>query len=656
MRIKKTSSNTRRTFSIPDILSPERPPVNCEVKGDKMVSRPAFISKTESPVYRDSGIEGDECYPVVSECEVYLFGRLGRVVINVRDNLLGNLIFEMKLVYPEGDSTSIGSIEFSRSPNGEMGYPTSYTVFSGRPMMGAGIYFLCRQEYSGESEDFYRMMELSTDLTYWRMLTESDMYLPTLLANGRGDAWYRAAPYGEPLDLPDPIAPQSRNLLSSAFYSYFTTDSASVWFTLPEEALDEATVTAEFLYVGDIYRFTAMSGEEISNELDVDGTRVVMKVSRERGDICFIDDTGAEFPLPYGRRLNNLKVTAYKTRSEDVSAVCSMSNCLGITSSVSTGRSDMTVFYGSKTSPSVMLWNSPAHPLYFPAESRLSLGENGVIIDRVISSGRTLFAFKEDKVFVSETAQYKGEEKVFDDEGFAEKVGEYEILFRKALSLPSTPLAKSICRSGEGVVFTDLDGEVYEFKGSAFKRLYGISEPIDATAFALTDKDRYCLFCGKTAFVLSADDSGKIRLYKWNFDEDIAGGFSYMGKILLLGLARRGAEVTLFPVLFGEGGADTVCTDEGQSLVPITAEISLRPFNTPAPMRFLSLYIEGDGEVLLTVFEGGKIKKSERMTLKRGGKKIFCGFRAKKPEIRLSFSGDFSAVSLTADYLTQNII
>ena len=656
MRIIKASSKSRRTYSLADILNPDRPPVNCEIKGDGIVNRPAFVSKTDCPIYKDSGIEGDETYPVVTECEVYLFGRLGRVVINVRDSLLGNLIFEMKLVYPDGEVTDIGSIEFSRSPNGDMGYPSSYTIFSGRPMKGAGIYFFCRQEYSGGSEDFYRIMELSEDLTYWRMLTESDMYLPTLLANGRGDAWYRAAPYGEPLDLPDPIAPQSRNLLSAAFNSCFTTDSASAWFILPEENLDEATVTAEFLYVGDIYRFTVPSGEDTSNELNVDGTNVVMKVSRERGDICFIADTGAEFPLPYGRRLNNLKITAYKTRKEDLAAVCSMGSCIGITSSVSTGESDMTVFYGSGLNPSVMLWNSPAHPLYFPAESRLSLGENGVMLDRIISSGRTLFAFKEDKVFISETAQYKGEERVFDEEGYAKKIGDYEISFKKALSLPSIPIKSSICLYGDRITFTDTEGDIYGLYGSAFKRLHSIPEAIDGSAFALTDKERYLLFGKKAAFVLSTDDSGNSRLYKWSFSENIMGGFSYMGKILLLGLARKGAEATLFPVLLQRGGADVVYADEGEATLPISSELSVYPFDTPEPKRFLSLYLAGDGEAVLTASENGIIRKSERITLKRGGKKVFCGFRAKKPEIRLSFSGVFSATTLTADRLTLSII
>ena len=655
MRIKKTLSKKRLTVSPTEVLSPEGLPVNCEIKGDKIVNRPAFVSKTESPVYRDIGAEGDESYPVVTECEVYLEGRLGRIVVNVRDNLLGNLIFEMKLVYPEGDSTPLGSIEFARSPNGDTGYPTSFTVFSGRSKTGAGIYFLCRQEYSGESEDFYRIMELSEDRSYWRMLTESDMFVPVLLANGRGDGWYRAAPYGEPLELPDPISPQSRNMLSSAFYSYFTTDSTSAWFTLPEENLDDAAVTAEFLYVGDIYRFAVKAGEEISNELDVDGTNVVMKVSRERGDLCFIAQSGAEFPLPYGRRLNNLKITAYKTRKEDLLAVCSARNCLGITSSVSNGESDMTVFYGGRLNPSVMFWNSPVNPLYFPAESRLSLGENGVMLDRILSRGKTLFAFKEDKVFISETAQYKGEERVFDDEGFARKVGSYEILFKKALSLPSTPIPKSICSYGERVVFADLYGDIYGLEGSEFKRLYSLPTGIDGSAFALTDKRRYLLFYGKTAFVLT-NDGGKSRLYKWSFDENILGGFSYMGRLLLLGLMRKGAEVTLFPVLLTEDGEDRVSSEEGERRAQISAELSVTPFKPPEQKRLLSLYAEGEGETVITVFENGKTVKSERTVLKRGGKKIFCGFKGKRPEIKLSFSGAFSLVSLTAEYATLNII
>ncbi len=654
MRFLKTASKNRRLQGAVSDMLTDRPILNGRVEKGKILCRPAFISRPDIPVYCDNGADSDETYPVITDCSVYLFGRLGRVIINVRDNLMGNLIFEMRLVYPEGDSLELGRIEFTRSGSGETGYPSAYTVFSGSPVRGSGIFFTCRQQYSGGSEDFCRIMELSEDLSTWIMLSSDSTYVPTVLANGRGDAWYRAAPYGELLDLPEPVKPQSRNLISDAFYSYFTTDSVSVWYTLPESGLDEAMVSAELYYQGNDYLFEVYPYTDASEGTDIDGTEVVMLVNRERGDICFKSADGRDFALPYGGRLNNLKITAYKNRPDDLLRVCSATGCVGITSSVSTGESEVTVFYGGSLRPADLLWNSPLHPLYFPADSRLSLGDGEAAVDRLILRDKTLYAFKEDRAFLSETVQFKGEDKIFTEDGEAKNTSGYEIAFKKAVSLPARPQKESVCLFGTGVIFADSLGGVYTLKDSVTERVYD-TDRVGECRFAVTSGDRYLLFGETDAEVLEKDGKGGFYTYRWSFEENIVGGFSYLGRILLLGLRRRDAEAMLFPVLSGSGGEDSVLSSDLTATDrQIIGSVSLAPFDTPEAKRLYGIFLEGEGEALIEIADGQKSLKKERLTLKRGGGVTALGLTARRPVITLGFKGGFSVESIALCYRIQN--
>ncbi len=655
--IKSSDSLKHYSVSASELVSEEASLINGIVDGGGIHSRPAFESRVDAPIYADNGMDADETFPVITESSIFYKGRFGRVIINVRNNLIGNLVFEMRLVHPEGDSLDLGRIEFSRSNNGDMGYPQTYTVFSGTPIRGSGVFFICRQTYSGDSPDFYRIMELSSDLESWIMLGSESMYVPTLLANGRGDGYFRAAPYGELLDLPDPIHPQSRNLISSAFDSYFTTDSTSVWFTLPEAGLDNATVECQFTYIGHIYEFTVYPDAEVSEGIDVDGFEVIMMVDREMGEICFKTTEGRDFALPYAGKLNNLWVRAYKTSENDLKRVGSMSGCIGLSSSVSTGESDVTLFYGNQHFPSEMIWNSPLHPMYFPADNHLALGDGGVPIDRITVKDKVIFAFKENRIFLSETGMFEGDDKIISEEGIAKKVSDYKITFKKSLSTPAAPIGSSICVTEDGICFADRKGNIYRLKtsgGHICERLCRVSDMPGEGVFALADKNRYMLFGGKGAFVLEKDKNGKLWFYNWNFAENILGGFSYLGNILLVGLIRNGVEAMLFPILPSAGCEDKkAAVKDGRittEACPIKLEAELLPVSTPYKKRLYRLFAEGEGELQISFFENDKRLKTERLSLKRGGGAINAGIIARRPKLVLSAEGDFSVRSICIDY------
>ncbi len=658
--VKKEVPLKRYHASAGDIISDKSPLVNGVLREEEIACRPAFISKPEAPIYYDDGIEFDENYPVDTGCSVYYLGRFGRVIINVRDNLMGNFVFDMRLVYTEGDSLSLGQIAFSRSNSGVMGYPEAYTVFSGKPIKGCGIFFTCHLTYGGLSEDVYQIMELSSDRTVWKLINDDDVYIPTLLANGRGEAWFRAAPYGELLDLPDPIVPQSRNILSAGFYSYFTTDSTSLWYALPESGLDDAAIHGEYTYMGTVYTFTIEAGKTTSAGVTIDGNTIVMVASRIRGEFWFRNEAGNGFPLPFGGKQNNLKITAFKTHPEDIKKLCSMSKSTAISSSVSRGENDVVLLYGSRFYPSEMIWNSPLNPTYFPAENHLSLGDSEVALENITLKDRTIFAFKENRMFLSETLPFEGDGKIFSEDGIAKNISDYKITVKKVVNTHSSPLPQSIQLFGEDIFYSD-GSDIYRFKtvGNGFEKLFSVSGEGEAV-FATADKERYCLFFEKGAIVCERDEKRRFVFYRWNFEENILGGFSYLGKTLLFGLIRKEVEAMLFPVVMEEGGKDRKAVLKDGTItfedIPISSEVELIPQFSPIRKRFYKIFVEGSGEVDLSVFEENKKLKSERVSLKRGGGLCLCGFVAKRPRVRLGFKDDFHIRSLSVDYRVQNLL
>ena len=72
--------------------------------------------------------------------------------------------------------------------------------------------------------------ELSSDRKSWILLTESLIYTPLILANGRGEAYHNAEVSGRALSLPAPLFFESKNMLNPRFKAAYTTDGASYGF------------------------------------------------------------------------------------------------------------------------------------------------------------------------------------------------------------------------------------------------------------------------------------------------------------------------------------------------------------------------------------------------------------------------------------------
>ena len=97
--------------------------------------------------------------------------------------------------------------------------------------------------------------ELSFETGSWDLLSESDIYTPTVLEFGRGEHYHFAEIQGRELNLPSPTLPERKNLLGPRFTARYTTDGASFGFTLPYSALDESVISARLSLKGKTYEF-----------------------------------------------------------------------------------------------------------------------------------------------------------------------------------------------------------------------------------------------------------------------------------------------------------------------------------------------------------------------------------------------------------------
>lgn len=626
---------------------------NCLLKDGSIKVREGLFCDTDTQIFRRDNTVAEMSF-ICTDCYLYLDGRYGRVAVSVSDNLMGNIVYNMRLVFADGDVQDIGIIEFTRTSADQMGYPVSFTVFRGKATTGCGIYFISRQVYGGDIADFVRVMELNSSMDRWSLLSDSEIYKPILLANGRGEKYHSAQPLGEFLKLPDPVNPESPNLLCGGFYAYYTSDSASNKFMLPSKNLDNTSVICEVTVGDNIYKWVVPEGCLTSEMIEAEGQEVSVLCERDTGLVAFYKSDGSEWAPPYTGKMNGIRVTAYKTDADDVIKVASMSSCLRLDGNTTSDGSGITAFYGSVLHPSAVILNSPDAPLYFPKSSQYLLGETVQKTEKLEVIGNHLFAFKENEVYSARVNQYKGVSQKVTDIGAEENTGAYSLTFRKEITLTQKPNIQSIAVLGGNIIYVSLSGEIWRVSGTSSFKAEKIGSIEQTQGFAVICRDTYLLVDGNTATSMQITDKGCI-LGKWHFPENITAGISYLGNTALFAELFQGNEYIIYPLRFC-GDTDTrLCIENGLVSVAekkIDAGCRIGLFlPSYAKRRIFKVRADGQGEQInLTLYDKDNRLLSRKGAFLKGSAYFLCGCHSLMPEAVFDFAYGTEIDGIAVEY------
>ncbi len=627
--------------------------INCSYKDRQVVCREGFDCDLYNPIYRSDFSPYTENELVLTECYLYIRGKYGRVAVSKADNLMGSVIFFMKIVFIDGEVLDIGSIEFNRVTFDAFGYPDSFIVFSGKATKGCGIYFISRQIYGGDYEDFVRVMELDKDMENWTLLDDSEIYAPVLLVNGRGESYYFSSTYGVYLDLPNPISLQSRNLLTGRFISYYTSDDVSFAFSLPQNELDDSLIKCSFEQSGSVTEWKIFSGEENSEQVDLDGQKIVMLCDRKNGRVYFKTASGMDFGLPYTGQLNNIKIEACKTNLADKIKVASMNVCHPLSSDSGKTENKVSAFYGGYLHPSTILLNSPKNPLYFPQSSQYSLGENEKGITKILFKDQNILAFKEDGLFTAMVKISADTQELNLNAEIKKTADGYNLSFKKVIDFPCEPLPKSIGKLGSDIVFVNTNREILKLTKTWEIETIGKTKT-DADGFGISCGNRYIYFYGEGATVVEGES-----VSSWALPSNIVGGFAYLDKLVLFSSLYENGVYILYPVwVSGNLDRKVIISDTVAKKIEseITAECSFYPFKKEdGCVKISKIRIDGQTDnITVTLSDKEGRRQKSRVSLYKGKTVFTNGFTGYNPKLTLNFSsGKIEGVAV--EYHTLNI-
>ena len=628
--------------------------VNCTLKDGQIRTRKGLTATGHrlgtyfDSNWFDTNLEMTDCY-------IYDEGELARVAVLIEDDMMANMTYRIKLVFTNGRVKELSQVNFSRTDYNIFGRPSAYTVFSGEPTVGCGIYFMARRSYEGAVPDNTIIYELSDDKTLWRMLTPGDYYTPTCFANGRGNAYRSAELLIESVDFPDPVYPQSENLLTNRYKANYTADSYSYYFKLPHPCTSEYA-SCRFNYYGKEVVWEFYEGEEYA-VAEIDGQKITAFLSRTEGSISFIREGGLDYPLPYDGTLNNITVETPANKPPSDLIVSSQMGAVRIDAGLMSEGSAVTAFYGGGQVPAAVVFNSPLSALYFPADEMQIIGEESTPVLKLAVCTDTLVALRPDSVYA---CPIKGvtlpQDKPATSLGAKTGYLKTKRQFTSAISLKNPPLAESIIPLGSSVFFVDNTGEIKSFTGQG-KTLssHGKTEA-SPLGFGIAIEGRYCYINDKTA-CFAENESGIREM--WTFPETIEAGFTFLGKTVLIGNCYYSPEGMHYTAVFG-GDEDThffaLGDAIGQTNLSLRQSIEAPLFERLSRARKLfAARVSADAENFeVSITADGRHHPTERFYMSGENNYIICSDVARTAKIKIAADGGATIYGVSYEYAEMN--
>lgn len=461
----------------------------------------------------------------------------------------------------------------------------------------------------------YRMKTVSGERSL-ELVPQTDIYAPIVVVNAIGGETGKAKKNG--------VFFEGFNLLTGAFWSYFTTDGTASQFKLPVEGLTYNTGE------NTVIEYTAQGGSVAEWEItapmqsavaDVNGTAVYADINYTDGRISFRASTGEAYKLPAIGISSNLRIKAWKTDEAALEKISGMRFCTWYGGDRSGLNGGTRLFVsGNPDHPNLVHWSDTNNPLYFSENNYAYIGNSTQSVTGFGRQADILVIFKESETYCANyeagtcyTAQDVIDGKIVDVSAYSAKFPITPISSGIGCDCPNTI---QLCNNR--LVWGTSDGHVYglmaanqnsernirDLSGMVRGRLttHTADELRGATA---CDYDGwYLLIAGDSAYVLDYMDSGfqyyasyyddrkaqrsmPWHIWKLNSGADWQASASVGNELLLFGSVRilntdhaTGEQYRLFGAAFRLGG------NVDSRLVTGTTPFSCTPVDAAIHSRF----------------------------------------------------------------------
>ena len=548
----------------------------------------------------------------------YNFNASG-IEVTVDDQILKLLIEEIDysesryvclthFINPDGTVWDTAEIAFSRASDSEFYIPKSMVFFKGKPIAGGGIFaFASLVNTEDFSQTESRIYEIDISFSSWEICT--DYYVPTVYINGRGNGYEIAADSNQAYT-GTPKMLEKLNILNGMFYAYFSSDSRSSSFQLPYSNLADQKVSCRFYYsLSDYVEWIIPSGA-VSAKASYGEVEITMNVNRQKGIVYFTVPAGDyEIPMISYQNANNLRFTATKPVNYDINDICESTLCF----------SD-----NSKTllaSRNIIFEADCGNPLYFPADSAVSIGEDDSYITAFAGLKEKIIAFKKEEMYslsvnvgkaLNSTSLLADNDSVFFDNDTIE--------ISRISAVCGTQHMSSVIGNDNTVFWKGTDGYIYGLQKSS-QNIVCISQKINgfidgninlsSKTFGLKLDGRYLFITDKNALLFESPETNSISAeniswYYWEFPDCIkfTGIFHMYGRPCLI--CTNTQDLINFTA-FLDGDSDVILS--GNIFDPETAEITINSEihtvkismgcdNTPKKVRAVSLRTTAENAIV----------------------------------------------------------
>ena len=451
----------------------------------------------------------------VTEAAAFVNGALKRLAYEKTFDGISNYIYYIYLLGADGSKQEAGTISFSRKTDDCFYIPYSMLFYSGAPIDGGGIFALvtAKNQYA-DDEYSYMVYEISDDYTYW--FRSTSYYEPVIMINGRGNK-YELAKASNQAYTAQPRYLEARNVLTSRFKAYFTSDGQSSSFRLPYSGLSDETVLCRIYTTLATYTEWVIFPGSTSATANFYTAKITMNVDRSKGIIYFTTANGEDYPVPIMSMYNenNIYVRAGKLFGEELKEICTLT-CFAR--------------YGSKLifsggSESGKIYSVPySNPLYFSEKCVTDIGGGGNAVTALLATKDGVLAFKKNEVHkvrlrngaaLNTSSLLANDDSVFyAGDGFTQaKLADIGCSNRRTCAL-----------CGSYPVWMSDDGKLYTMNSFSGK-ITRISEPAEqflsrigtydiARATAVFEDGKYWLLLGDKALVLHfRGEKGEYKYY-----------------------------------------------------------------------------------------------------------------------------------------------
>ncbi len=325
----------------------------------------------------------------MTDSTVFIGGKPYGVAYCIDGDYISYELLRVFFVAGDGSVKETEPIYFNRVSS-QIFYKFSKAVFfSASATVGGGIYAF--MTVSNGSSKIYRIYEINSDFSDWTELSSVEYYTPIVYMNGRGNKF----PENDDENIyysAEPTEPEALNMLTSKFKAYFTSDGYSSSFKLPISNLDDDVVVCKIYHSPGVYTQWIINRGSNSSSAVFSNTTVNMKIDRTTGIFSF-SALGAAFVVPYLSEYggNNIEITAYKSTENALARVIGSKRCVGYNSRL--------YFCDNEYKPNEVYSARMTSPLYFPINSKVSVGEDTSAVTALGVVCNKLIAFKPTEIY-----------------------------------------------------------------------------------------------------------------------------------------------------------------------------------------------------------------------------------------------------------------